>query len=253
VSDPRDSATFRALRFSIGIAVTGLVVSLVMAGGSWWLWEREKKLAVTSKRDESGVRSRLDSIRRERDDLLGSEDTYRMLAARGIFLPEKRLDFIEAMETLKSRHKLVSLEYDLFPQRALKFGTGLNYGATDIRASRLKVKVKAIHDGALVAFFDDIRRIERGFFPFDRCVLKRSQGREIAVALPAPGSPGALAAPRLPTALPAAVDDGDAPAPSSTTAEPDTSIGAECALEWITIVDKAPQNTAQAGAERPKS
>lgn len=246
MNNPRDSAAFRATRFAIGVAVAGLLVSLAMAGGSWWLWEREKKLAASSKRDESGIRSRLDSIKRERDDLLGSEDTYKMLAARGVFIPERRLDFIESMETLKGRHRLVSLEYDLMPQRALKFGTGLSYGATDIRASRLKIKVKAIHDGALVAFLDEFRRIERGFFPVDRCVFKRSQAIALAAPVP-PIAAQASARPNTPE------EDNEPPAPASSAATPDTSISAECALEWITIVDKAPQNTAHVGAERPKS
>lgn len=249
MTDARNSAAFRSLRFAVGVAVTGLLVALAMAGGSWWLWEREKKLATNTQRDESGVRSRLESIRRERDDLLGSEETYRMLATRGVFAPEQRLDFIETMEALKTRHKLVSLEYDLFPQRALKFESGVNYSSTDIRASRLKLRVKAIHDGELVAFLDEFRRIERGFFPVDKCYLRRSQVRETTSITPQSNLrtlPASGSTPRSGDA------DGEAVLATEIATEPDT-IGAECTLEWVTIADKAPQNPAQAHIGRPKS
>ena len=237
MSDPRDSVTFRSLRFAGAVALIGVLVAGILIGGSWWLWEREKKLAITSKRDLGSATSRLDSIKRERDDLLGSEDTYKRLLARGAFAPESRIDFIETMAELKRRHRLVGLEYELGPQRTLKFATGITYGAAEIRGSRLLVKIKAFHDGDLVGFLDEFPRIHRGFFPIDRCVLKR-----LATTAGAPGS-----------APPANRDEEDAAAVAARPpAGSEPALEAECTLEWITLADKNTGNVA-AGPTGAKS
>ncbi|MBL8521165.1 MAG: hypothetical protein JNK75_10880 [Betaproteobacteria bacterium] len=229
MTDLRESASFRARRFAGIIALVALLVAGAIGGGSWWLWEREKKLAALSKRDFSNAAARLETIKRERDDLLGSEDTYRMLVARGVFAPEQRLDLIESLKELRARYRLQALEYEVAPQRALRFATGVSYGAADIRASRLTLKVRAASDADLIGFLDEFPRIRRGFFPLDQCAFKRENLRAGATA--APGNPppaGAAPAPapgsRQP--VPAEADGG--------------AIEAECSGEWITLVEKNP-------------
>jgi hypothetical protein len=176
-----------------------------------------------SSRNLSDSRNRLEAARREREDLRGSAETYRELAARGAFLPEQRIDLIETLAALKVRHRLVALDYQVAPQRALKFGTGANYASADIRASRIFLKAQAIHDADLIGFLDEFPRISRGFFPIDRCVFKRLEA----------GSGTA------PVAAPAAVDDDEQPLPRPAAAPLQASIEASCTLEWVTLVDKA--------------
>ena len=124
MNNPRDSAAFRATRFAIGVAVAGLLVS--------WPWPGKLGGYGNARRNWRQAQSATNrvsargSIPSSGNAMTFSARRYhKMLAARGVFIPERRLDFIESMETLKGRHRLVSLEYDLMPQRALKFGTGL--------------------------------------------------------------------------------------------------------------------------------
>jgi hypothetical protein len=223
MNDPRDSASYRAVRFAAGVATVGFLVAALMGAGSWWIWQREKKLAETSLRDLAAASNRLEAIKRERDDLMGSEETYRILQGRGVFLPESRMDFIETMETLKARHRLLGLDYELRAQRPLKFASGASYGAAEIRASRLIVKVRALHDQDFVSFIDEFPRIRRGFFPVDRCLLKRPD-------------PGGGARPAVSTAGPRVAAPAEESAPALA-----AGIEAECHLEWITLVDKGTQ------------
>lgn len=250
MNEPRQSSTFRALRFAVGVAIAGLMVSVVLAAGSWWLWEREKALLKAATNNEQSARARLDAISRERDDLLGSEDTYRMLSARGAFVPENRVDFIEAMEVLKARHRLTSLEYDLKPQRALKFASGVSYANTDIRASRLQLKASAAHEGLLLGFIDDFRRIERGFFPVERCTLRRPPNLATTTGT----------APLIPDLPRIAPDDDDSPPTNAASSPlPPQGVVADCVLEWITLIEKSqPQAPVQTAAptqpaNRPRS
>ena len=227
------SGAFKALRFAGLVALAGLGVAIFLVSGSYLFWQSEKKSESVSQRNLQELRNRLETLKRERADLQGSEETFKSLLAHGAFAPERRLDLIEAMAELKQRHKLFRLEYEVAPQRALKFATGEKYAAVGIVASRVRMKIQAFHDGDLVAFLDEFPRIQRGFFPIDKCAIKRIAGPE----------------------LHAQVTTGTAatPPPDAHVAVDSASIEADCTLEWITLVDKSKSANMQAttGARKP--
>ena len=220
---------FKALRFSGLVALAGLGVAIFLIAGSYLFWQSETKSDLVSQRNLQELRNRLETVKRERADLQGSEETYKSLIARGAFAPERRLDFIEAMAALKKRHNILGLEYEVAPQRPLKFAAGNSYAAVGIMASRVRMKVQAYHDGDLMAFLDEFPRIHRGFFPIDRCAVTRIAGSEQRTLVKA----------------------GDAVPPVSG-ARPlviTATIEADCTLEWITLVDKSKPTIVQAAAE----
>lgn len=246
MSGPAGLPRPRGIRFASAVFVAGLVVAGFIGGGSYWSWQVEKKDEVQSQRALQEMRARLDTIKRERDDLRGSEVTYKSLIERGAFAAEQRLDLIEAMTVLKKRHRLVSLEYDLFPQRPLKV-TAASYAAADVRASRLRLKVHAYHDGELLLFLEEFARIQRGFFPIDKCTIKRTtdfEQRRQAAQAAAPVSPAAVPDPQA----------ADAPDPLLGAA-----VEADCTMEWVTLAPKdeagmpgsRPAGGGQTGARKP--
>jgi hypothetical protein len=207
------SGGFKALRCAGLVAFSGLGVAVFLVGGSYLYWQSEKQSDLVSQRSLQELRTRLATLKRERADLQGSEETYKSLIARGAFVSERRLDLIEALAELKARHKLLGLDYEVAPQRALKFATGASYPAVGIMASRVHMRIRAYHDGDLVNFLDEFPRIERGFFPVDRCSIKRVVGAEQRLQA------------------------GTAVQPLGATSIGSAGIEAECTLEWITLVD----------------
>lgn len=224
---------FKALRFSGLVALAGLGVAIFLIAGSYLFWQSETNSERVSQRNLDELRNRLETVKRERADLQGSEETYKSLIARGAFAPERRLDFIEAMAELKKRHNLLGLEYELAPQRPLKLATGANFSAVGIMASRVHFKIQAYHDGELIAFLDEFPRIHRGFFPIDKCSIKRTASAEQRTT--------AAATVAATVALPTAT--------SGTIA---AAIEADCTLEWITMVDKSKPANLQASTETRK-
>ena len=223
---------FKALRFAGLVALTGFGVAVFLVSGSYLFWQSETKSDVVSQRNLQELRNRLETVKRERADLQGSEETYKSLIARGAFAPERRMDFVEAMAELKRRHNLMGLEYDIAPQRPLKLSTGVSYPAVGLMASRVRMKFQAYHDGELIAFLDEFPRIHRGFFPIDKCAIKRAAGVEQRAALDT-NVAAALAATATPVAVTAAIE-------------------ADCTLEWITMVDNSKPAGFQAFAETRK-
>ncbi|MBC7622552.1 MAG: hypothetical protein H7232_04110 [Aeromicrobium sp.] len=220
---------FGALKLSYLILTAGLGVGAFLVGASYAYWQSEKTNNVQSKRAMNDMQLRLANAKQERDDLRNSEDTYLALEARGVFSPEQRLDLLDAMEALRVRHGITSLEYQVGSQRPLKLAGGTSITAVEALGSRVQLKATSLHDGDMLAFLDEFSRMQRGIFQIERCALARNTrgGAIIAQAPPAAGGTPATAAANANSADPAA------PPPTLTPA-----IEADCSLEWITLVDK---------------
>lgn len=209
---------FRALRFVSGVTLSGIAVAAFLVAGSYWYWQAEKRNNQLSIKLQQDARIRLDTARRERDDLRDSEQTYKALSARGVFQTEQRIDLIEAFAELKKRHKLVALNYTVGPQRSIKMSGNASLEAINVYGSRIDITARGTHDGDLVALLDDFPRMQRGFFPLNRCTVSKTNvvnksATDIVVRTTEAQEED------LADASPAALE-------------------AKCSLEWLTLVDK---------------
>ena len=195
---------FRALRAAWILLGLSLAAALAIGAGGHWVTERDKREGGQASKRVSEARARLDGARRERDNLTESAEVFRALVDRGILQDERRLDLIELVADLRKRHRLLGLDYEIAPQRPLP---GSTYASVDVLASRVKLKARALHEGDVLAFIEELSRSQRGLYPVDRCALKRvAGGSELSVRV---------------------------------------RVEAECTLEWITIREK--KGTARAG------
>jgi len=190
----------RRLRIAWVILAVAFATSAVLVGATHWFLEKERRDAGSSNKRLQEARTRVENIRRERDSLQQSEEVFRTLLARGLMQPERRLDLVELVNGLRAQHQILALDYEISPQRPLQLAGGRAFPAVDILASRVSLRVRALHEGDVLAFIDSLGASRQGFYPVDRCVLRRL---EVA-------SPDAL----LPR------------------------VEADCTLEWITMKEK---------------
>ena len=80
---------------------------------------------------------------------------------------------MELVNTLRARHQLFSLDYEVAPQRPLLLAGGRVFSSVDVLASRVKLKLRALHEGDVVGFVNDLARTPQGFYPVDRCAMRR--------------------------------------------------------------------------------
>jgi hypothetical protein len=180
----------------LGAAI--LAGAAIVAASHWYL-ANEKRDSATFARRLQEARVRVEGARRERDSLFESADVFRTLVDRGLLQPERRLDLVELVNQLRSRYQLFGLDYEIAPQRTLALGGGRVFNAVDVLASRVKLKTRALHEGDVLGFITALSQTPQGFYPVDRCVLRR------------------LAAP---------------------TEALQPHVEAECSLEWITLKEK---------------
>jgi hypothetical protein len=179
------------------LAVAVLGGAAIVAGSHWYL-EKEKRDSVSVGRRLQDARARLDGARRERDSLHESADVFRTLVERGLLQTERRLDLVELVNQLRSRHQLFALDYEIAPQRTLPLSGGRVFGAIDVLASRVKLRARALHEADVLAFIAALSQTPQGFYPVDRCILRRVE--------------------------------------ASSDLQP--HVEAECSLEWITLKEK---------------
>jgi hypothetical protein len=191
---------FGTLRASWVILIASIMVAAAVAGGSHWFVERQKReSAALAKRTQEG-RTRVETARRERESLEQSADVFRTLVERGLLQSERRLDLVELVNGLRIRHQLFGLDYEIGAQRPLPLAGGVAFTAVDVLASRVKLRARALHEGDLLDFIDALSQSRQGFYPVDRCVIRRLEAKG---------------------------DDALQP-----------RVEADCTLEWITLKEK---------------
>ncbi|QJR16396.1 hypothetical protein [Usitatibacter palustris] len=195
------AAGLKRLRTSWIILALSIVVAAAMGASGHWFLEREKRDSTASGRKLQEARTRLEGVRRERENLIESAEVFRTLVDRGMLQSERRLEMIERVDELRIRHRMLNIEYEIAPQRPLPLAGGRSFASVDVLASRVKLKLQALHEGDLLGFLDDFTRSTQGFYPIDRCTLRRMGD----------------------------VEGTDASRPR---------VEGECTLEWITLKEK---------------
>jgi hypothetical protein len=162
-----------ALRAPIMLLAIAIAASAGIAMGSRWYADKERRESADSGRRMQEARARLEVARRERDNLVQSAEVFRTLFERGLLQGERRLDLVELMNSLRSRYQLAALDYEIAPQRPLQLAGGRGFTSIDVLASRVKLRARALHEGDLVGFLDELTQTPQGFYPVDKCTIRR--------------------------------------------------------------------------------
>lgn len=191
---------FAFLRLAWIALALAIAAAAFLSWTGYWYLGNEKRNDAALKREMGAIQGRVNTARRERDDLQQSAQMFQGLMQQGILQEESRLELIERLDRLKVRHRLLGLEYEISPQRTLPATGGRVLEAIQILSSRVKVKVIALHEGDAIAFLDELAKPPRGFNPIQSCKLRRLEQGAVA--------------------------------------QMEARVEAECELEWVTLKDK---------------
>lgn len=164
---------FKSLRASWAILAASTLIAAGLIGSSHWFLEKQKRESAALAKRTSEGRTRVETARRERESLEQSRDVFRTLMERGLLQTERRLDLVELLNGLKVRNHLYSLDYEIGVQRPLALSGGLALTAVDVLASRVKLRVRALHEGDVLQFIEGLSQNRQGFYPVDRCIIRR--------------------------------------------------------------------------------
>ena len=164
------SADFPRLRLSIATAL--LMVALGTASVHLTLSStrqaRIAQAAAQSERDD--VDGKLRRLRSEEAEIRQKSALFNSLQARGVFGEEPRLEWAELLKAIADRHRLLDLQYEIAPQRALDDGPG---SAFVFYASAMQVRLKLLHEEDLTRLLGDLRQHASALIDVRSCKLWR--------------------------------------------------------------------------------
>lgn len=153
--------------------VTSIVISatVVVAGYQYEITQQEayEKAISTLRSTHTLYRNIVNDI-----DLL---DQYRALysdyKASGLVGKERRLSWIESLETTNSVLRLPTLTYNLQPQEEFERPGFKVKRGIEVRSSPMELKIGLLHEEDLFALLEGLRLSIRNLFTVDRCSIER--------------------------------------------------------------------------------
>lgn len=156
--------------------------------------------------ERGDIRNKLARARDEEQEIRAKIARYQELVARGYVTEEQRLDWIERIAQIKTARKLLDVQYELLPQKAVDASLlpeGAIGGGHDFMSSPMKLQMQLLHEDDLLGFLADLRARVRALIVVRQCSVERiARG-------------------------PAATERGVQP-----------QLKADCDLDWITLREK---------------
>ena len=188
-----------ALPALLAIAVTGL--------GAGLIWFAQNTLTAeiagyaAAKNERTLARDKLARISQEEREVKEKVEVYRRLRELNILGKERRLEWIDTIQRIRTGREMLDVRYRIDPQKLLVSLPG-KPGNVDFNVSAMKVELALLHEGDLLGFLADLRNAGNAYVSVRQCIVQK------AANSPPPGSPSL--APRL---------------------------RAECQIDLITVID----------------
>ncbi|MBK8063026.1 MAG: hypothetical protein IPK29_02245 [Betaproteobacteria bacterium] len=177
------------------LALPLILATLALGAGAALIWYSEQQvlransavLAARTERNQS--REKLARISEEEREVREKIEIYRRLAETRVLGAERRLEWIDSIQRIRTSRELLDLRYRIEPQRLLHSAPGKS-GNVDLNSSSMKVELALLHEGDLLAFLADLREAGNAYVSVRRCSLSRT-------GTGAAAQPGTTLAPRL--------------------------------------------------------
>lgn len=163
-------ADFRKIRNSTVAAVLMAVVGAT----SLYFTSDAKKNAQLAQKNSARQRAELDTklkqVRDEESEIKEKSIIFGKLRERGVIGDEQRLEWVELLKSIRDKHQLLELEYEISPQHPLE-GASTNDFA--YYASTMKLQLKLLHEEDLLRLLGDLRNQAKALIAVKSCNVSR--------------------------------------------------------------------------------
>ena len=146
------------------------------AGLVWWA-QGETRKAQTSvqqaDRRANDIRNRLRQINTEEQEIRAKSALYWQLEQRKIVGNEKRLDWIELIDTIREENRLFEIDYEVSQQKQ----EGALLGDFRQNVSEMNFHLPLLHEGDLIVFLNQLQRRAPAIVQVKQCEISRTTGR----------------------------------------------------------------------------
>lgn len=170
------------------LALPALLAFVMTIGGAAVIWFVQQQLTAANSllaarnKERSTAQDRLARISEEEREVKEKIEVYRRLRELNIIGRERRLEWVDAIQRIRTERQMLDVRYRIEPQKLLVSLPG-KPGNVDFNVSTMKVDVALLHEGDLLGFLDDLRNSGNAYVSVRRCVVQRS-GNEPPASAP---------------------------------------------------------------------
>ena len=116
------------------------------------------------------IDNKLRQVRSEENEIRQKAAVFNDLHSQRILGEEQRLEWVELLEKIRARHRLLEMHYEIAPRQALEKAPA---GQLALYASSMKLELKLLHEEDLTRLLDDLRREAPALIQSRRCDISR--------------------------------------------------------------------------------
>ena len=158
------------LQASVAAALLMIALGATSAHLALASTQRARAEQATAQRQKDEIDGKLRRVRGEEAEIKQKSAVLSSLQARGMIGEEQRLDWVERLESIRDRRRLLDLRYEIAPQRTLDASPS---GAMNFYASAMKMQLKLLHEEDLTRLLDDLLQQPGPLIQVRSCKLSR--------------------------------------------------------------------------------
>lgn len=157
---------------AIIFSMTLLVAAVIVAGGHYYLEAMEQEFS----RNQGNFRSisnRYLQVDEEEELIRQYYPAFIDLYKQGLVGKERRLDWLETLQTVSDVLKIPSLRYEIASQERVPDELPIEAGSFHIYQSTMNINLDMLHEADLIRFLDRVDRSANGLYSVSSCSLSR--------------------------------------------------------------------------------
>ena len=170
---------WRILRTSLLVLLSSFAVS-----AAWVYFSNQwsESTRVTLERERgvlNGIRQKSTQADQEKQLIQRYREAYEALQKSGSVGPEQRVNWLDALRRASQTARTLGVDYQLSQQTASPIK--LETGAYKLQQSTMKLRIKLLHEGDLMRFFQALDAEQPGLYLLQSCNLTRGAGGAFSV------------------------------------------------------------------------
>lgn len=164
--------SLRNLSGSIVLLALAILLAAGLVFGVLHYADQARQSLRQAQTQQSESRGRLARAQEDEQEIRAKIDRYQDVIARGRTQPERRLDWVETLRGIKEKRRLISMDYEIAPQRPLD-PKNVASGGYSFLVSPMKLDMLLLHENDLLGLLADLSTQVPALVSVRQCAIER--------------------------------------------------------------------------------
>lgn len=147
------------------------IISAILIAGSQFLLDSQLEAVQHFQAHARKTKELFDQVTIEKNEIQTFQPKYGQLLNQGFIGPEKRLDWIESIQSIQKTADLMPINYEIAEQQSFQLDPSIDAGSLALHGSKMTVKINLLHEMDLINFLDGLKAHQ--VIDLQNCFIKR--------------------------------------------------------------------------------